>query len=250
LQDNTVTDSSLMRLQMYLAHCGVASRRASEKIITDGRVTVNGNTVTELGTKVSPEDTVCVDGNPVTLEETKRYVLLNKPSGYVCSLADEKERPVAADLLKEKFGERLYNVGRLDMFSTGLIIFTNDGEFAKVLSHPSAELEKEYVVDTSLPIPRNLAADFKKGLRIDDVFYQCVDAEQLNARRMRIVLIEGKNREIRRVFESKDIGIKHLMRIRIGNILIGGLQPGQFRELTPSEVSGLLKLCRKEENTF
>ncbi len=246
MQDNSEKPEQSMRLQMYLAHCGVASRRASERIIADGRVTVNGSVVTEMGTKVSAFDAVCVDGKSVCPEEKKRYVLLNKPSGYVCSLADEKERPVAADLLKDAFRERLYNVGRLDMFSTGLILFTNDGEFAKILSHPSAELEKEYIVDTSLPIPRMLASDFKKGIRVQEVFYQCVDAEQLNARRMRIVLIEGKNREIRRVFESVEVGIKHLMRIRIGNICIDGLQPGQFRELSAAEVSGLIALCKKK----
>lgn len=235
-----------IRLQVFIAHCGVASRRAAEKIITDGRVSVNGSVVTELGTKVSSDDVVLVDGNAIQLEEAKRYILLNKPSGYVCSLADEKDRPVAASLLKPTFSERLYNVGRLDMFSSGLIIFTNDGEFAARLSHPSAELEKEYVVDTSLPIPRTLADEFKKGIRIDDVFYRCLDAEQLNARRMRIVLIEGKNREIRRVFEVKQIGIKSLNRIRIGNLLIDGLKPGEFRELSKTEVENLLNLCKSK----
>src|SRR5574344_2242904 len=233
-----------IRLQAYLAHCGVASRRASEQIITAGRVSVNDSVVTELGTKVKNGDVVEVDGKKVQLEEAKRYVLLNKPSGYVCSLSDEKGRPVAADLLRQTYSERLYNVGRLDMFSTGLIIFTNDGEFAKVLSHPSAELEKEYVVDTSLPIPRNLAKDFTDGVRVDNVFYKCQTAEELNSHRMRIVLVEGKNREIRRVFESKEIGIKHLMRIRIGCVGVGNLQPGQFRDLTHAEVVGLLNLCK------
>ena len=236
------------RLQHYMALCGVASRRASESIIQDGRVTVNGNVASELGTKVTLSDTVCVDGKEIFLEETRRYVLLNKPTGYVCSLSDEKGRPVAADLLKETYSERLYNVGRLDMFSSGLIIFTNDGQFAKTLSHPSAELEKEYIVDTSLPIPRGLAENFMSGIRIDGVFYRCKDAVELNSHRMRIVLIEGKNREIRRVFESREIGIKRLMRVRIGNIGVSGLQFGEFRDLTTSEVSSLLKLCKKNQD--
>jgi len=234
-----------IRLQVFLAHCGVASRRACEKIITDGRVSVNGNIVTELGSKVSSADKVCVDDKPVFLEEKKRYVLLNKPAGYVCSLSDEKGRPVASDLLKPAFSERLYNVGRLDMFSSGLIIFTNDGDFAARLSHPSSELEKEYIVDTSLPIPRFLADDFKKGIRIEGVFYRCIEAKLLNAHRMSIVLAEGKNREIRRVFESREIGIKSLNRIRIGNILIEDLKPGEFRELSSKEVENLLKLCKR-----
>ncbi len=236
-----------VRLQAFLAHCGVASRRACEKIILDGRVSVNGAVVTELGTKVKPADTVCVDGAKVSLEENKRYILLNKPAGVVCSLSDEKGRRCAADILKEKYTERLYNVGRLDMFSTGLIIFTNDGDFAATLSHPSAEIEKEYIVDTSLPLPRSLAQDFMKGVRIDGVFYKCKQARELNSHRLSVTLIEGKNREIRRVFESREIGIKRLVRVRIGNINMDGLAPGEFRELSEREVKGLLSLCRTND---
>lgn len=233
-----------MRLQQYMARCGVASRRASEEIIISGRVTVNGELVTTLGTKVSAKDEVCVDGKKIALEETKRYIILNKPAGYVCSSSDEKGRPIALDLLKEKYSERLYNVGRLDMFSCGLIIYTNDGDFAARLSHPSAELEKEYIVDTSTAMPRELADDFMKGVRINGIFYKCIDARELNSHRMRIVLAEGKNREIRRVFESREVGIRSLMRIRIGCVGVGDLQYGQFRELSQDEVKTLLKLCK------
>lgn len=235
------------RLQHYMALCGVASRRASEAIIAEGRVSVNGLTVTSPGTKVTLADRVCVDSKPIHFEAEKRYVLLNKPAGYVCSLSDEKGRPIASDLLREAYSERLYNVGRLDMFSTGLIIFTNDGDFAALLSHPSAELEKEYVVETSLPLPRNLAQDFMHGIRVDNVFYRCKDAQELNSRKMRIVLIEGKNREIRRVFESREIGIKSLTRVRIGSVSIGELKPGQFRDLTGQEIKNLKSLCTHKE---
>ena len=236
MQDN----DSKIRLQVFLAHSGVASRRACEKIIESGRVSVNGSVVTELGTKVSAQDEVLVDGKKVFPEETKRYVLLNKPVGYVCTLSDEKGRPVAAELLKEAYNERLYNVDQ------GLIIFTNDGDFAAALSHPSAEIEKEYIVDTSLPLPRNLAEEFQRGIRVDGIFYKCKSAQEINARRMKIVLIEGKNREIRNVFKSKEIGIKKLTRVRIGSVTIEGLLSGQFRELSQYEVQGLLKLCRSK----
>ena len=233
-----------MRLQAYLARSGIASRRASEAYIAAGRVSVNGEIVTVLGTKVSSGDEVAVDGIVVSPEKEFRYVLLNKPAGYVCSLSDEKGRPVASDLLKSAYTERLYNIGRLDMFSTGLIIFTNDGGFAATLSHPSAELEKEYVVETSTHIPRTLAADFEKGIRIDNTFYRCIKAQERNARKMHIVLIEGKNREIRRVFEYYQVGIKSLERVRIGNVKVDGLARGAFRDLTKSEVRGLLALCK------
>lgn len=232
------------RLQAYLAHCGLASRRASEKIILEGRVSVNGIVITELGTKVTDSDDVRVDGKSVSPEKDKRYILLNKPLGYVCSQSDEKGRPVAVDLLKEVYKERLYNVGRLDMFSHGAIIFTNDGDFAARLSHPSAEIEKEYIVESSLPLPRFLAHDFEKGIRVDGVFYKAKLAEELNSHRMRVVLVEGKNREIRRVFENAGMSIRNLCRVRIGNVELGSLEPGQFRELTDAEIKELLKLCK------
>lgn len=239
--------SSEERLQAFLAHAGIASRRASEKLILEGRVTVNGELVTVLGTKVGRGDKVCVDGVPVSASEEKRYVLLNKPQGYVCSMSDEKGRPTAADLIRRKYSERLYNVGRLDMYSAGLIIFTNDGDFAKTISHPSAQIEKEYIVDTSLPIPRGLCEDFVRGVRIENVFYKAVRARELNSHRMAVVLTEGKNREIRRIFEAAEIGIKRLTRVRIGNININDMAVGEMRELYEYEVGELLALARNRE---
>lgn len=247
LQRGENSFSSEERLQAFLAHAGIASRRASEKLILEGRVTVNGEVVTVLGTKVGRGDKVCVDGVPVSASEEKRYVLLNKPQGYVCSMSDEKGRPTAADLIRRKYSERLYNVGRLDMYSAGLIIFTNDGDFAKTISHPSAQIEKEYIVDTSLPIPRGLCEDFVRGVRIENVFYKAVRARELNSHRMAVVLTEGKNREIRRIFEAAEIGIKRLTRVRIGNININDMAVGEMRELYEYEVGELLALARNRE---
>lgn len=241
LQDN---DESKLRLQVFLAHCGVASRRASEQIILDGRVSVNGQIVDSLGQKVSPDDVVLVDGKEIRLENEKRYVLLYKPKGYVCTSSDEKDRPVAVDLLKEKYSERLYNVGRLDMFSQGLIIFTNDGDFAAKLSHPSSELEKEYIVDSSQDLPDDLAQKFEEGVRVEGVFYKCKKAEKIKPRRMKIVLIEGKNREIRKVFSSEGVHIRRLVRVRIGSVSAKQMMPGDFRDLTQKEISELIKLCK------
>ncbi len=228
-----------MRLQVFLAHAGAASRRGAERLILDGRVSVNGAVVSEMGVKVRLDDRICLDGNPLKLEETKRYVLLHKPSGHVCSLSDEKGRPVAADLLKEAYSERLYNIGRLDMFSSGALIFTNDGEFASIVGHPSAEIEKEYIVETSLPYRDDLVSSFIGGIRIDSVFYKCKEAERISSRRLRIVLVEGKNREIRRVLEHFDVRVKKLIRIRIGSVLLGDMPPGAFRNLTDAEVQNL-----------
>ena len=233
------TDDSI-RLQVYLAHAGVASRRAAEEIILSGRVTVNGNTVSAMGSRVAEGDIVCVDGVRVVPEETKRYILLNKPSGYVCSLADEKGRPVAADILKQAYSERLYNVGRLDMYSSGALLFTNDGNFAAIVGHPSAEIEKEYIVEASLPFNDEVLNAFTKGIRIDGVFYRCRQADRLSSRRMRVVLIEGKNREIRKVLEHFGVRVKNLIRVRIGPVTMGEMKYGEYRELTRTEILGLL----------
>jgi len=243
-KNNQSETTEAVRLQAFLAHCGVASRRASEKIILDGRVEVNGTVVTELGTKVTAADVVKVDGKKIQLENVKRYVLLNKPAGFVCSSADEKGRAVAADLLKEKYSERLYNVGRLDMYSKGMILFTNDGDFAAKLSHPSSQIEKEYIVETSQDITEEFCRDFERGIRVDGKFYKCVSCKILKTRKIDIVLIEGKNREIRTVLESQKIGTKSLVRVRIGNVNLDDLRPGDSRDLTDAEVKGLLKLCK------
>lgn len=238
-----------IRLQVYLAHAGVASRRASETVISDGRVKVNGVVVTEMGAKVSLTDLIEVDGKKITLEEHKRYVILNKPEEYVCSSSDEKDRKVAVDILKDKYSERLYNVGRLDMFSRGIIIFTNDGDFAAKLSHPSSEIEKEYVVVSTQDIPDDLVRDFQRGIRIENIFYRAKLVQKINDRKCRIVLIEGKNREIRKVFEHFNIPVRSLTRVRIGNINLDQLPPGESRELSLDEVNGLFSLCKKNQTS-
>ncbi len=237
-----------MRLQVYLAHAGVASRRACEKIIAEGRVSVNGTLVTDMGSKVRMGDTVLLDGKPVHPETRKCYVLLNKPAGFVCTLSDEKGRPTAADLLKETYSERLYNIGRLDMFSSGAILFTNDGDFAAKIEHPSAQIEKEYVIETTQDFPPELLTRFERGIRVDGIFYKCRSAAAVNRRKLRIVLVEGKNREIRRVLDSFNCTIKRLVRVRIGNLELGNLKAGEFRDLTAKERQALLDLATESQN--
>ena len=241
-EDNGKSGKQEMRLQVYLAHAGVASRRACEKIIAEGRVSVNGTLVTDMGSKVRTGDTVLLDGKPVHPEARKCYVLLNKPAGFVCTLSDEKGRPTAADLLKETYSERLYNIGRLDMFSSGAILFTNDGDFAAKIEHPSAQIEKEYVIETTQDFPPELLTRFERGIRVDGIFYKCRSAAAVNRRKLRIVLVEGKNREIRRVLDSFNCTIKRLVRVRIGSLELGNLKAGEFRNLTANERHALLEL--------
>ena len=229
-----------IRLQVYLARCGVASRRASENLILNGRVSVDGKIITELGTKVSGKEKICLDGKQIFPEAEKRSLLLNKPEGYVCSLADEKDRPIAASLLKDSYTERLYNIGRLDMLSGGAILFTNDGDFSAKVEHPSSEIEKEYEVITVFEYPDEVLQKFLRGVRIEGVFYKALSAERISKNKMRIVLIEGKNREIRRVLKFFNIKIKKLTRVRIGCVHLSDLPSGKHRPLTSEEIKGLL----------
>jgi 23S rRNA pseudouridine2605 synthase len=243
-----LADNNLLRLQTYLAHAGIASRRASEQLIIDGRVSVNGEVVTVLGTKVKPGDDVRLDGVAVAVETRFRYLALHKPPLYICSAFDPQGRPLARDLLPPDIRERLYNVGRLDYRSSGLIVFTNDGDFAAAISHPSAGIEKEYVVEASGPIPDEALEAFSAGVDVEGVFYQAADIERLGRKAVRIVLIEGKNREIRRIFSHFHLHPQKLHRIRIGPVLLGTLGAGESRPLTDKELGQLRKRGKDQED--
>ena len=233
-----MTDSGApVRLQRYLAACGVASRRKAEELILAGRVRVNGETVRILGTKVLESDIVEYDGSRVSREIRKLYIALNKPRGYICSSADPENRPMAIELLSDAFSERVYNVGRLDFNTSGLLLFTNDGDFAKIVSHPSSGIEKEYHVETADQIDPAVLDAFKKGITISAERYRIARFLMQGPREVRIVLVEGKNREIRRLFESAGYDIRRIHRIRVGHVRIGGLKSGEHRLLTEREVS-------------
>jgi 23S rRNA pseudouridine2605 synthase len=233
-----------VRLQVYLAHSGAASRRASEKLIAQGRVSVNGRIVTLPGEKVGPGDEVCLDGLRVEPEKILRYLALHKPPGYICSSRDPQGRPLARDLLPRDIGERLYSIGRLDYRSSGLIVFTNDGNFAAAVGHPRSGLEKEYLVESSGSIPDQVLEAFKRGVLVEGARYQARDIRRLGRTSIRVVLIEGKNREIRRVFSFFHLHPIKLHRIRIGPVMLGNLGEGESRPLSEEEFAGLRNLTR------
>ena len=228
-----------IRLQVYLSHAGVASRRASEEIIASGRVSVNGVVITSQGTKVSDGDIVLLDGKPLELENRLVYIALNKPPGYICSSNDPQGRALALSLLPDS-SERLYSVGRLDYQSSGLIFFTNDGKFASLLGHPKTGLEKEYIVEASGPIPDIAIEAFNNGITIEDEFYKAKLAQRTGWKSLKIILVEGKNRVIRRVFSHFHLHPILLRRIRIGQVLLGNMEEGSYRNLTEKEISDLL----------
>jgi 23S rRNA pseudouridine2605 synthase len=230
------------RLQVVLAHAGIASRRAAEDIIAAGRVSVNGATITEQGTKVFPGDKVLVDGKPVGAEQRRIYLALNKPPGYICSSSDPQGRPLALSLLPQDITERIYNVGRLDFQSCGLIFFTNDGDFAARLGHPGSGLEKEYIVEATGHIPDETAQALETGITIEGVHYRAQAVERVGSRCLRIVLVEGKNREIRRVFSHFHLHPMRLRRIRIGPVKLGDLAEGESRPLKRFELDTLMDI--------
>lgn len=236
--DNNHSESG-QRLQVFLSHAGVASRRAAEKIIEQGRVSVNGKKINGQGSRVFPGDTVLLDGMPVETETRLHYLALNKPAGYICASHDPQGRPLALELLPRTISERLYNIGRLDFLSCGLVLFTNDGIFAAQMGHPRSAPEKEYLVDASGPIPDSVCGAFLQGITIDGINYQAREAELTGRTSIRIVLIEGKNREIRRVFSHFHLHPVRLCRTRIGPVLLGDTPDGGYRPLTGHELEVL-----------
>jgi 23S rRNA pseudouridine2605 synthase len=233
------TSQKGQRLQVYLAHAGIASRRAAEEIIAAGRVSVNGILVNGQGSRVFPGDTVTLDGEDLRPEKRKLYLAMNKPAGYICSSSDPQGRPLALELLPETITERMYNVGRLDFMSCGLIFFTNDGDFAARLGHPGSGLEKEYFVEATGHIPDELIQAFEEGVTVEGVHYRAKAVSRAGSRQMRIVLIEGKNREIRRVFSHFHLHPAKLRRVRIGPVALGNLEEGACRPLSRHELESL-----------
>ncbi len=232
-----------VRLQKFLADAGVASRRAGEQFILDGRVEVNGQVVRQLGSKVDPlHDKIFVDGKPVRTKR-KLYIALHKPRGCVCSRKDEFDRPTIYELLPREWSN-LYSVGRLDYDTEGLIFLTNDGQFALRLTHPRYEIVKKYVATVDGRVEPEMLGKMTRG-----VFH---DGERLKAHKAHLVsagksasiaeleLMEGKNREVRRLFESQGATVRRLQRIQIGKIKLGELKPGKWRALTEPEINSLL----------
>lgn len=233
----------MVRLQKFLADSGVASRRASEQFILNGRVAVNGEIIRLLGTKIDPaQDRVSVDGKPIR-PKRKLYLALNKPRGFVCSRDDERGRRTIYELIPKEW-DNLYSVGRLDFASEGLLFLTNDGEFSLRLTHPRYGVRKKYVVAVEGKVENEILQRFVHG-----IFHE---GEKLKAEKARAIsvtnsqsiieleLAEGKNREVRRLFESQGFAVKRLERVQIGKIKIGELKIGKWRTLTESEIKSLL----------
>ena len=242
------------RLQKYLANNGIAARRKCEEFILDGRVKVNGRIVTELGTKVDPEkDVIEFDGKKVEKVEKHVYILLNKPIGYVTTVKDQFDRPTVLDLVKIK--EKVLPVGRLDMYTSGALMLTNDGEFINKITHPSNEVEKKYTVTVKGIVTVEDVEKLKKGVEIpldEDSENTFVTGpakvkilktdEEKNFSRLQITIHEGKNREVRKMCEVIGKKVLALHRRKIADLDVKNLKIGQWRYLTDNEVKRLLEL--------
>jgi pseudouridine synthase len=235
----------MIRLQKYLAECGVASRRASEKLIEEGRVSVDGRVVTELGTKIDPKiQKVSCDGKSVRLEE-KVWIMLNKPTGVICTSEDPQGRERVIDLFPDLPG-RLYTVGRLDVMSEGLILLTNDGELAHRLMHPRHHVEKKYQVWIDRELSESDIDRMLKGLNCRGEKLQALRVEPLRRTiasqpGYTLTLGEGRNRHIRRMMEALDMKVVRLLRVSVGPLRLEKLRSGESRELQPLELEKLRK---------
>jgi len=228
-----------MRLQKYLSEAGFCSRRHGEELILAGRVSVNGAVVTKLGIKIDPEkDIVEVGGSRIEAKKDLIYIALNKPKGYVTTCSRERGK-IVLDLID--IPERVYPVGRLDKDSSGLLLLTNDGRLHNILSHPSFDHEKEYDVIVSRPVPEEALGKMASGIHLLGSRTRPAEVKRISPSQFRIVLKEGRNRQIRRMVEKVGNRVKILKRIRISNIRLGILKEGCWRYLTEKEKKELLK---------
>ena len=246
---NIMANNNLVRLQKYMAECGVASRRKCEELIQMGKVKVNGH-VAEIGCKINPKkDLVTVRGKKINKEEKMYYIMLNKPRGYVTTVSDELGRKTVMDLVN--IDARVYPVGRLDKDSEGLLILTNDGSFANALTHPKHNYAKVYRVTVRPKVTDEILETLRNGIEIDGRKTAPCDINVITEEEGRVVLEfilrEGRNRQIRKMCEAVGLEVARLKRISIGPVKLGMLKTGQTRMLTDNEVKKLLRSSNPSE---
>ncbi len=235
------------RLQKFIADTGYTSRRKAEELIKKGQVMVNGNLVCELGVKVSDNDIVTINGVTLVKNNSKEYYLLNKPREVICSVSDDKKRKTVVDLIDTK--SRIYPVGRLDYDTTGLIILTNDGEFANMLMHPKNKISKTYIAKIDGLLTEEDFQKLRKGILIDkqvltiDHFKVKSQDKIKKTSLVEVTIHEGRNHIIRKLFEHLGYDVKKLTRTKVGNISLGTLKSGEYRKLTNNEIKSIKKLA-------
>lgn len=252
----TETRSEGVRLQKVLAQAGVASRRAAEELIADGRVSVNGEVVRTMGRRIDPATAVVhVDGSRIVLNEDLVYLALNKPKGILCTMSDDHGRPCVGDLVVERgitqetftggSRARLFHVGRLDAETEGLLLLTNDGDLGHRLMHPSYEVEKTYLAEVNGQVPRGLGARLRDGVELEDGpvavhSFKIVDSFPGKSM-VEVVIHEGRKHVVRRLLDEVGYPVQRLVRTAIGEVTLGNQRPGRFRPLNHQEVGSLYR---------
>ena len=230
----------MMNLVKYIAFCGAASRRGAETLVRNGRVFVNQCQKTDPAYRVMDSDIVTLDGKILQPQEKRNYVLLNKPRGYVCSSADKHADLLAVDLIDIP-GARLFSAGRLDKESQGAIIFSDDGDFVNILTHPRYEVLKTYHVETAVPLDDNALQRIRKGILDHGEMLHVISVERIGDKKYEFILNEGKKREIRRLTAACGAETVTLCRVAIGEVKLGDLPEGKYRVLAENEINSLIK---------
>jgi 23S rRNA pseudouridine2605 synthase len=243
-----MSDPEGVRLQKVLSQAGIASRRVAERMITDGRVEVDGRLVTELGTRVDPETAdIRVDGSRIVLDDSMVYLAINKPLGMQSTMSDDLGRPCVGDLVEHRVrgNKKLFHVGRLDADTEGLLLLTNDGELAHRLMHPSFEVPKTYLATVAGTVPRGVGKTLRAGIELDDGPVALDDFAVVDAvpgkTLLRVTLHEGRKRIVRRLLAAVGFPVQALVRTDIGAVTLGDQRPGSIRVLTRKEVGDLYK---------
>ncbi len=235
-----------MRINKYIASCGICSRRAAEELITSGKVKVNNKLVTALATDIDEfNDTVTIEGRKISLINRQIYIMFHKPKGCVCTLKDEKGRKTVMDYLKDFEDKRIFPIGRLDYDTEGLLILTNDGDMANKLTQPTSEIPKTYIAKIAGELEQNDLGILRKGAVVDGVKLKSSKIKLLGYEdgisRYEVTIFEGKNRQIHKMFESVGKEVLFLKRVQIADVKLGGLGRGAYRYLTPQEINSLSK---------
>jgi 23S rRNA pseudouridine2605 synthase len=238
-------ETQLVRLNKFIASCGVASRRKADELIQEGKVQVNGRTVTELGVRIDPrKDKVIVNGKQATILDEPVYILLNKPKDAITTSSDERGRATVMDYVRIR--QRVFPIGRLDRNTTGVLLLTNDGEFANRLMHPKFEVQKAYTVTLSKPLSRDDASKLAKGIRLSDGVTSPAEVFFIPGgknKEIGIVIHEGRNKQVHRMFEALGYKVNKLDRVAYAGLTYEGLPRGKWRFLTKQETLHLKKLA-------
>lgn len=228
----------MIRINKYIAKSGICSRRKADELILNASVSVNGKIVTDLGIQIDEKkDIVKVNGKEIILEEKKVYIMLNKPRGYVTTSHDQFNRKSVLDLINEDV--RIYPIGRLDMYTEGLLLLTNDGEFSNKIMHPRNKIEKTYIVTTDTKISVEQIEKLKNGVNIGSYITKPAKVKLIKNDTLEIIISEGKNRQVRRMCKAVKVTLTNLKRVQIGNIKLGSLKVGKYRYLSYKEIENI-----------